>query len=391
MRVLLACTRGAGHFNPLVPFARAAAARGHEVRFAGPPSLAAAVAAAGFAFEPFDDPPADELGAVWGRVPSLAPDDANVVVIAEIFGRLNTTAALPRLLDVCERWRPALVLLDPALYAAALAAERCGVAVARVGIGLVASEHEALGIAAAAVDGIRADAGLGADPGAERLRASPYLTAFPASLEDPDVPEPAHTIRVRDPAWDQTPAPLPRWWGDDARPLAYVTFGSVAGAMPMTAPAYAAAIEAVATLDVRALLTVGLEADLDALPPAPANLRIERWVPQADALAGAAAVVHHGGAGSTLGALAAGLPSVVVPLFADQPHNARRVAASGAGIVVAPPRAEAIRDALARLLDGECRTAPRRIATELRAQRDPGEALDALLASPQTGASPFGA
>jgi UDP:flavonoid glycosyltransferase YjiC (YdhE family) len=390
VRVLLACTRGAGHFNPLVPFARAAAARGYEVRFTGPPSLAAPVAAAGFAFEPFDDPPAEELGAVWERVPSLAPDDANVVVIAEIFGRLNTTAALPRLLDVCERWRPDIVLRDPALFAAALAAERCGIPVARVGIGLVSTEHEALCIAAAPVDAIRGDLGLVADPGAERLRASPYLTAFPASLEDPEVPEPAHTVRVRDPAWDEAPAPLPRWWGDDGRPLAYLTFGSVAGAMPMNAPAYAAAIEAVAGLEVRALLTVGLEADLDALPPAPPNLRVERWVPQADVLAEAAAVVHHGGSGSTLGALAAGLPSVVVPLFADQPHNARRVAASGAGLVVAPPSAPAIRAALASVLDRPRWPAPGRIATELRAQRDPGPALDLLLASPQTGASSLG-
>lgn len=387
MRVLLASTRGAGHFNPLVPFARAAAARGHEVRFAGPPSLATAVATAGFAFEPFDDPPADELGAAWDACRRWHGTTRTLSSSPMIFGRLNTTAALPRLLDVCARWRPDLVLRDPALFAAALAAEGCGIPVARVGIGLVATEQESLGIAAAALDAIRRDAGLAADPGAERLRASPYLTAFPASLEDPDVPAPAHAVRVRDPAWDQSPAPLPRWWGDDERPLAYVTFGSVAGALPMSAPAYAAAIEAVAGLDVRALLTVGLEADLDALPPAPDNLRIERWVPQADVVAEAAAVVHHGGAGSTLGALAAGLPSVVVPLFADQPQNARRVAASGAGVVVAPPGADAIRDALARVLDGDRWPAPRRLAAELRAQRDPGDVLDELLASPQTGAS----
>ena len=42
--------------------------------------------------------------------------------------------------------------------------------------------------------------------------------------------------------------------------------------------------------------------------------------------------------GSTLGALAAGLPLVVVPLFADQPENARRVAEVGAGVAVAPER-----------------------------------------------------
>src|SRR4051812_38931281 len=164
MRVLLACTRGAGHFRPLLPFARAATGRGDEVRVAGPPSLAEAVAAEGLAFEPFDDPPSDELRSIWARVPSLSHDDANRVVVGDIFGRLNTTAALPRLLAACRRWRPHVVLRDPMLFAAAIAAERCGIPVARVGIGLAATEDEALCLAAAAVDAIRREAGLTRDP-----------------------------------------------------------------------------------------------------------------------------------------------------------------------------------------------------------------------------------
>ena len=48
-------------------------------------------------------------------------------------------------------------------------------------------------------------------------------------------------------------------------------------------------------------------------------------------MAHADAMVGHGGSGSTLMAMAAGLPLAVVPLFADQPQNARRVAALGAG------------------------------------------------------------
>jgi hypothetical protein len=386
MRVLLASTRGAGHFRPLLPFARAAADRGDEVRVAGPPSLAEAVAAEGLGFEPFDDPPADELGALWARVPSLPPEEANRVVVGDIFGRLNTSAALPRLLAACQRWRPHVLLRDPALFAAAIAAEHCGIPVARVGIGLAATEEDVLRTAASTVDAIRRGAGLAGDPAAERLRSSPYLTAFPASLEDLAVPEPAGTIRIRDPAWDAAPASLPRWWGDDDRPLVYVTFGSVAGALPASGPAYAAAMEAVGGLGVRALLTVGLEADLAALPPAPPNVRVERWVPQADALAAASAVVHHGGSGSTLGALAAGLASVVVPLFADQPANARRVEAAGAGTVAAA-ESRAIRDGLASLLAGAGRPAAERIAAEMRTQLEPGAALGALLAPPQTGAS----
>ncbi|HEU5263782.1 MAG TPA: nucleotide disphospho-sugar-binding domain-containing protein, partial [Gaiellaceae bacterium] len=78
----------------------------------------------------------------------------------------------------------------------------------------------------------------------------------------------------------------------------------------------------------------------------------------------AAAVVGHGGAGTTLGALAAGVPLVVVPLFADQPWNAARVAAVGAGIV-AP--VDGIRAAVERVLGEESyAAAERRVAAEMR-------------------------
>jgi vancomycin aglycone glucosyltransferase len=45
-----------------------------------------------------------------------------------------------------------------------------------------------------------------------------------------------------------------------------------------------------------------------------------------------AAVVHHGGAGTTTTATRAGVPQVVVPQFADQPYWAGRVAALGIGV-----------------------------------------------------------
>ncbi|GAG28707.1 unnamed protein product, partial [marine sediment metagenome] len=43
-----------------------------------------------------------------------------------------------------------------------------------------------------------------------------------------------------------------------------------------------------------------------------------------------AAIVHHGGAGTTAAALRAGVPSVIVPYFADQPFWARHVHQLGA-------------------------------------------------------------
>ena len=45
-------------------------------------------------------------------------------------------------------------------------------------------------------------------------------------------------------------------------------------------------------------------------------------------------VVSHGGSGSLMGALEHGLPSVLTPLGADQPHNARRAADLGVARVL---------------------------------------------------------
>ncbi len=383
MRALFSSTRGAGHFNPLVPFARAFERGGHELLFAGPPDLAAPAEGAGFGFWQFDPPPEDELGAIWDRVPQLPPEEANQVVVGEIFGRLNSTAALPRLRALFEEWRPGVVVRDPNEYGSALAAELHGVRHARVAIGLASTEELGLGIAAGAIDAIRRAEGLPPDPDADRLRSSPYLSVFPESLDEGDQPD---THRFHDPTWEEPPGELPRWWpGREEEPLVYVTFGSVAGGFPQALPAYAAALQAVAELPVRVLLTVGRDLDLDALPHAPDNVRIERWVPQQDVLGHAAAAVVHGGSGSTLGAIAAGVPLVVVPLFADQPQNARRVAEVGAGLVVEPNREdvpatiEPLRDALRAVLDDPSyREQARALADELRAAPTVDEAVPLL-------------
>jgi UDP:flavonoid glycosyltransferase YjiC (YdhE family) len=130
---------------------------------------------------------------------------------------------------------------------------------------------------------------------------------------------------------------------------------------------------------VRALLTLGA-ADAGTVGRVPANVHIETWVPQHDVLAHAAAVVCHGGSGSTIGALEAGRPLVVVPLFADQPGNAKRVEAVGAGVSVAAT-AGAIRGGIETVLgDPSYRAAATSLAAEMRAQRPVDEAY-ALLAT----------
>ena len=164
--------------------------------------------------------------------------------------------------------------------------------------------------------------------------------------------------------------------GADATPLVYVSFGSIAGTMPIADALHAAVFDAAAELPARVLLTLGQrDADLDALGPMPPNLQVEAWVNPADALAQASVAVSHGGFGTTLGAVGAGVPLVVVPLFGDQPDNARRVEAVGAGVVVWPEGADesmrsgldpgALRDAVATVLEDE---AYGRVASELAAE-----------------------
>ncbi|HEX8206690.1 MAG TPA: glycosyltransferase [Solirubrobacteraceae bacterium] len=370
MRALFASTRGAGHYFPLVPFMQALRRGGHEVIVAGPAELAPAVAADGFDLWELGDPPDEAIQAVWSRVRQTESyEEGERLVVGEMFGRLRTTATLPRLLEAMDQWKPDVVLREISQFASALAAERHGVPHARIGFGISAAEHYGLMLADKAVNDVRAEAGLDPDPGLESLRRSPYLTCTPASLEDPELPLMPHTVRFRDPAWDAAAEPLPGWWpGDDGRPLVYITFGSVAGGEERFRTAFGAAAEAVADLPVRALMTVGREMDPDALRPRPANLHVEPWVRQADALAHATAVIHHGGSGSTTGALAAGKPSVVVPMFADQPLNAAAVERAGAGLVVAPASPQDIEGALAALLADDAYTrAARRVGEEMRA------------------------
>jgi UDP:flavonoid glycosyltransferase YjiC (YdhE family) len=112
-----------------------------------------------------------------------------------------------------------------------------------------------------------------------------------------------------------------------------VTFGSVSGGLASFAGVYAAALAALAEAPYRVLLTTGAGLDPDALGSVPDHVRVEPWWPQADLMPATAAVVGHGGFGTTMTAALHGVPQVVVPLFSfDQRLNAQHVAAAGAGV-----------------------------------------------------------
>jgi UDP:flavonoid glycosyltransferase YjiC (YdhE family) len=377
VRVLFATTRGAGHFGPLVPFARACLRAGHEVRIAAPGSLAPHVERAGLEIAALDDPADEIIGPIWERVRAAGPGEADQIVLQEIFAGEFARSALPGMLEVMRTWRPDVVLHESTEFASLVAADHLGIPRLHVSVFLVAGGELDWSIFVAPLERLRSDAGLRSDPRRVPFWTEPYLTLAPRSLEAPGRATPDGTLRYREPL--VPPGPLPDWWAGSDEPLVYVSFGSAAAGNGYFPDLYRQAIDALDGLPARVLLTLGTEADPAELGALPASVHVERWVPQNDVMANAAAMVGHGGSGSTLMAMAAGMPLAVVPLFADQPQNARRVAELGAGVAVPPDALPGLRPTVEALLDDPAyRFGAGRVAAEIAAQPPVDEVVGVL-------------
>lgn len=325
VRILLGCSLGGlGHLTPVVAAARALDRLGHDTLVLVPPALSNAAADAGIVFRVGGEPPRRFIDELWQRVRAGPPEEVSGLMDRELFAGHGTEAMLDAAMGLCRTWQPLLVVREPCEYATAIAAHRLGIAQVQIGISQSRIEHEVLDQVADRLE--RHSPGV-----ARTIRAAPYLTSFPASLDSSPWRD---TRRFRD---RSSPGPpLPDWWPGDDRPLIYVTFGSVLGHLPEARAVLRTALDAVADLPTRVLMTVGRGIDPADLVPFAPKVHIERWVPQHDVFARARLVVCHGGSGTTFGALAAGLPLVVCPLFADQTANGRLVEDAGAGVVLRP-------------------------------------------------------
>jgi hypothetical protein len=161
------------------------------------------------------------------RLPGVHPDEANRIVLREVFARIDTASALPRLSATVDDWRPQVVVRDPAEFATWLLAKEAGVPAVRVSIGLLSRE---LIWAQAAAEGLgELAAGKRLECDARTLISGLVLAAAPAPFDPTpqDVDMTVYRYREPVPAPADDDVPLP----NGNNPLVYVTFGTVAASL----------------------------------------------------------------------------------------------------------------------------------------------------------------
>lgn len=383
MRFLFTFEGGAGHFNPLVPIARAAEAAGHAVAFACPPAQCAMVATAGFqAFAAGIDvgstPETDAMEDHYLATPSIAEREAYLLRegFAGWYARYKARDVLKR----CAEWRPDVLVRDEIDFGSAVAAERLGIPHANVLV-IAAGSFVREDLISDPLNALRVEHGLSPDPQLAMLSRYLVLAPFPPSYRDPAFPLPAtaHALQplLPAPAADEQ---LPPWTSHlPNAPTVYFSLGTAYGSS--LRDVFTQVITGLRALPISLIVTVGRRIDPAEFGDQPANVHIERYIPQALLLPRCDLAVSHGGSGSVMGALAHGVPLAIIPLNADQPLNAERCAALGVGRTIgdhAITAAMARADVAAMLADPTYRQNARRVRDEISALPEQAYALALL-------------
>jgi UDP:flavonoid glycosyltransferase YjiC (YdhE family) len=323
VRVLFASLGSVGHTYPLIPLAIAVRDAGHEVHWAAGAEVHPPLAALGL--RPFR--PADAFYEIYAE--DLAPE--------------------------LDRLRPDLVVHEWGLPGAALAAERAGIPGLWHGFGRMIPP------------------GIGLQPPDTVVPGRAHLDICPPSLQDKDFAATGDRIELRPVPYSP---PGPDAVRNGGPPLVYLTLGTAFG----TARLLATAIAGLAQLDVTVIVAAG-RVPPEQLGAVPDRVTVSAWVPQARLLPYTDVVVHHGGSGTTLGALAAGAPQLFLPQGADQFANADAVTAAGAGLQLrdAELTADAVAEQVRTLLAQDRHSdAARALAAEIARMPAPDEVAGRL-------------
>jgi UDP:flavonoid glycosyltransferase YjiC (YdhE family) len=376
--ILVAMFQGGGNIPLILPIVRRLASRGHRVRvLAGPgvrasrapisPRFLQRVATTGAAVVPFTDPdrhPFEDAPPLRGLVRGWTPQPLDPIT-ANTRPNLWAPAWAMNVAAELRRAPTDIVAVDYVLLGALAAAEAARIPAAAFvhkgyypwpapgappfGTGLEPARGPRSRLRAALYDAgsrrIYVRDGL---PAHNRARAQLGLSPLCSPLEQYD--RAARVLLLASRAFDFSIRRLPPnvryvgtplddgpvsgwaspWPADDTRPLVLVSLSTLPQGQ---GPVMQRILTALAALPVRALVTLGPALDV-AQFRAPANVQIETFVPHAAVLPEVAAMVTQCGLSSVMKALAYGVPLVCVPLIADQPDNAARVVAHGAGVRV---------------------------------------------------------
>jgi MGT family glycosyltransferase len=342
-RILWLNWSGGGNLPPSLGIARELVQRGHHVAFAGRPEMVARVERAGFpafeltrAYEQADRYPKKWLPKAASYLTSPAVGDQVRALVA--------TAA------------PDLTIID-AMFPVALT-EALNFSCPRVVVShtavhrMIEPWRRQIGM----MVGFRSESGfeaLSADLNDLWMKHDRLIVTTPKALDDetPQLSQ-AHKIRHVGPVLEREKhgvrLPLP-WPDDAAEPLVLVSFST---APEQGSPAkFQTAVDALATLRVRAVVTVGDSVD-PASVKAAASVLVVANADHDDLMRRATMVVTHGGHGTIMRALRHGLPMALIPGLAhDQAPNAAAVERWGAGRALpGDASVEAIREAVGDIL-----------------------------------------
>jgi UDP:flavonoid glycosyltransferase YjiC (YdhE family) len=310
----------------------------------------------------------------FGELPAHEQPD---FMFGKVFGEIAAPAMFGDLLPIVESWRPALVVNDAAELAAPVTARMLGAPHVTHAFGALLPEPLVREAGEAAAVVWRAN-GLEPRPYGG-LYDHLYVDIYPPSLQPSGGEHVGARQLLRPVAFAGTTKDRVRTDITErtGRPLVYLTFGTVFEDYDL----FAAALAGIRELGVGLVVTVGHDRDPTALGPQPAHVVVERYIPQTQLLPLCDLVASHAGSGTTLAALATGIPQLCLPQRADQFLNAEAVARSGAGLTIPPGEvdATAVAQATRQLLDDpRFRRAARMVADEIALMPSPDEVTTVL-------------
>lgn len=425
-RFLFVTWDGGGNIPPELAIARRLVARGHHVRVLGDPTLAREAELAGCAFSPWTTAPHRTSRA---REHDVVRDYETKNPIQMIDRYLSDFLAGPTprwLADtfaVLDRHPMDVVVADFGIPAALIAAESRGLRSAMIvpniwmhptpgippmGPGWMPARTFLGRARDAAMRAVMARVfaralppfaearrGLGLPPVAsahdQMLRADRVLVLTSPVFDFTSPAQPEHVRytgpELVDPPWCARWAPP--WPEGDRRPLVVASLSST---FQDQAPLARRIVQALGSLEVRGLVTLGEAIEPEEVPPW-GDVAVVRSAPHEQVFPMAAVVVTHGGHGTTMKALAAGRPIVCIPMGRDQNDTAARLVHARAGLRLRPTASvdairAAVRTALAddRLRDGAARLG--RAIRDREGCHDPVAVLEGLVEGEACFAAP---